>query len=523
MAHRRSSARLLAQGVAFALAGAIIAPATAAQASPAQAFIVQATSESAAAAAVVGVGGHVTMALDVVDGVAARLDQREAAALSASGTVTLAVDTTVRPTGADFGGSSAPDQSAVLDLGLQSANAGEGVGVALVDTGVAAGASASIRHLVIGPDLSGDSGVAGVDHYGHGTFMAGLIAGAPTLAPDGHTYSGVAPGATLISVKVAGADGSTSLSKVIGGIGWVVAHRDALHIRVLNLSMGVDLDLHNQVNPLDVAVEATWAAGITVVSAAGNDGAGHVTSPGDDPWIITAGALATNGPAVGNATAAPWSGTATGKPDVLAPGVHVVSLRAPGSTIDLANPSARVGDGLFRGSGTSMATALTSGAAAILIASHPGATPDDVKGALVSSGAPVDGSVANAIDVAAANAARSSVSWVQHHRMAFDLMGLGLSQTMPWVGVSWTGMPSTGVSWTGVSWTGVSWTGVSWTGVSWTGVSWTGVSWTGVSWTGVSWTGVSWTGVSWTGVSWTGVSWTGVSWTGVSWTSHIWG
>ncbi len=96
-------------------------------------------------------------------------------------------------------------------------------------------------------------------------------------------HLGVAPAATLVSVKVAGADGSTTVARVIAGIGWVVSHRDTYDIGVLNLSFGVDAPMPYEFNPLSAAVEAAWASGITVVVSAGNDGAGHVTSPGATP------------------------------------------------------------------------------------------------------------------------------------------------------------------------------------------------------------------------------------------------
>src|SRR6266851_4440522 len=105
-------------------------------------------------------------------------------------------------------------------------------------------------------------------------------------------------------------------------------------------------------NPLDAAVEAAWASGITVVAAAGNEGAGRVTSPGDDPYVITVGATDTVGTAQTSDDVVPsWSSTEQfdrySKPDVVAPGVSVVSLRAPGSTIDVTHPEGRVGDTYF--------------------------------------------------------------------------------------------------------------------------------------------------------------------------------
>jgi serine protease AprX len=487
--------------------------------------IVQAGSTESSALAVARAGGHVVVPLALVGGVEAELSSAGLAQLGSYPAILVTPNVTVHPTGDGFGGGSpAPQLTAMGVEGVRSPAAGDGVGVAVIDTGV--DPVPGLSRVVRGVDLSGEGD--GVDHYGHGTFMAGLIAG---------KSSGVAPGATIVSVKVAGADGATTLAKVIGGIGWVVTHQSQFNLRVLNISFGAVLPVPTASNPLDAAVEAAWASGIVVVTASGNEGAARVTSPGDDPWVITAGAAAPNQPG-----AAFWSGRSSTKPDLLAPGVSVLSLRAPGSTIDRTNPGARVGDGYFRGTGTSMSSALTAGAAALLVHDHPTATPDDVKGALIAGtrasgrqeaqasanvtvqrspgqdgkssgqqgpdtaqanqpdqgggsgrgdsgdGGDLGGASAapRMIDVARADRAQPSPTWWQHHPIAFDGLGIGLT-AMPWTSVSWTS-----VSWTSVSWTSVSWTSVSWTSVSWTSVSWTSVSWTSVSWTSVSWTSLGW-------------------------------
>src|SRR5207253_4389010 len=130
-----------------------------------------------------------------------------------------------------------------------SLDAGRGVGVALIDTGVNPTPDLHGERLLSGPDLSGEGD--GVDRFGHGTFMAGLIAGdGSASSAGGARHVGTAPGATVVSVKVAGADGSTSLSKIITAIGWVIAHDDDLDIGVLNLSFGADVNLPYVANPL---------------------------------------------------------------------------------------------------------------------------------------------------------------------------------------------------------------------------------------------------------------------------------
>src|SRR5262249_38379404 len=186
---------------------------------------------------------------------------------------------------------------------------------------------------------------------------------------------------------------------------------------VLNLSFGVDPPMPYVDNPLSAAAEAAWATGITVVASAGNEGT-KVTSPGTDPYVLTVGAANTvRTPSTADDVVPVWSGHQVfsnySKPNVMAPGVSVVSLRAPGSTVDKAHPEGRVGTTYFKGSGTSMSTALAAGAAAVLLSHHPLATPDDIKGAFVDSAEKITGG--REIDLAAADNAQARPGWWQHY------------------------------------------------------------------------------------------------------------
>src|SRR5438552_12736194 len=332
--------------------------------------------------------------------------------------------------------------------------------------------------------------------------MAWLIAGDGTASSGAQArHFGVAPCATLVSVKVADADGSSTLSRVIAGIDWVVANRDTYNIGVLNLSFGMDATLPYVVNPLDAAAEAAWASGITVVASAGNNGTDGVTSPGDDPYVVTVGATDTMGTAATNDDVLPsWSGRGRAhghlKPDVVAPGVSVVSLRAPGSTIDVEHPSGRVGDSYFRGTGTSMSTALVSGAVAVLLSHHGNATPDDVKGALVDGAVQLDSGAA-AVDLAAADATVARPDWWQPFPVAFDGLDGGLRTGMPWTASRWTDE-----SWAASRWTASRWTASRWTASRWTASRWTASRWTASRWTASRWTASRWTSDTWVSQSW---------------------
>jgi serine protease AprX len=179
------------------------------------------------------------------------------------------------------------------------------------------------------------------------------------------------------------------------------------------------------------------------------------------------------------------------KPEVVAPGVSVVSLRAPGSTIDVAHPEGRVDDVYFRGTGTSMSTALTSGAAAVLLSHHPAATPDDVKGALVDGAVTIAGG-AREIDIARADQAEARPDWWQHYRVAFDGLDRGLDDGMPWTASRWTASRWTASRWTASRWTATRWTDAEWAASRWTASRWTASRWTASRWTAEAWPSQSW-------------------------------
>ncbi|MEA2246407.1 MAG: serine protease AprX [Solirubrobacteraceae bacterium] len=268
---------------------------------------------------------------------------------------------------------------------------GDGVAVASIDTGVTPNPNLGAR-LLARADLSGEGD--GLDRFGHGTHMAGLIASDGTTSQE--AFEGAAPETNLVSVKVAGWDGATDVSTVIAGLRWVVSNRERYGIRVVSLSWGTDAMTGYGDDPLDLAVERAWRAGLVVVVSAGNGGpaSGTVTKPADDPYVIAVGAADTNGTADrADDTVAPFSSRGPtvdgiGKPDLLAPGVSLVSDRAPGSTVDAFRPLARVRADLFKGSGTSQAAAVVAGVAARMLDADPRLTNDQVKGILLATADP---------------------------------------------------------------------------------------------------------------------------------------
>jgi len=541
-------------------------------------WIVQSTQLSTAVDAVRSCGGTVIdvlpqlgqLIVDLTPGQATTLGQRAGVSINADDPVAFTdASTTTRQATGVFPAVTGADRL------VARADDGRGITVALVDSGIDRLADFGNR-LVGGIDLSGE-GDPFHDSYGHGTFVAGLIAG--DGASSSGAYVGEAPAANLVSVKVSGADGSVDTAKIIEGIDWVIANRSAYGIRVLNLSVGTDASESTRTAPLDAAVERAWESGIVVVVSAGNYGPGNgsISKPGDDPLVITAGALDDNGTVRAADDSVPsWSSVgptyADGwfKPDIVAPGRSLVSLRAPGSTVDEANPGSRIGSGNFKGSGTSFSAAVTSGAAALIIQADPGASPDEVKGRMLLTaqrgpvGNPfVDGH--GALDVFHAASAQG-IAFSQSN--VARQVPLGSQATSPagpstvilsqswlrsswnpaaWDGTTWHGFfdddaGSTGGTWAGSRWSSDLWAGRSWNGRSWNGVTWSGLSWNGRSWNdldwggsggsdlppggrglqGVAWDGRSWNGVTWSGRSWNGVTWSGRSWNGRSWNGRSW-
>ena len=243
--------------------------------------------------AVAGVDPTVNSDLSPVDAATAQLDPSQVSSVAAvpDVVVTPNVPVKVQDTVGDPGRAPAavfPEQTGASQLWAQG-DTGQGVNVAVLDTGISPLPDFAGR-LVDGVDLSGGHNPWN-DQYGHGTFVAGLIAG--DGASSNGQYMGEAPGAGLVSVKVAGATGKTNLVSVIEGVGWTIAHAAKDNIGVLNMSLGYLPLTSTVLDPLDQAVEKAWEAGITVVVSAGNSGPGNGTilAPGDDPLVITAGAV----------------------------------------------------------------------------------------------------------------------------------------------------------------------------------------------------------------------------------------
>jgi serine protease AprX len=485
-------------------------------------------------------GGTVLQQFSLIDGVEAQVPTLLEPLLAALPgiTVTPNASVTVQSTTPppESTGPHTPSDAFLQQTGAAqlaaAGDTGQGVSVAVMDTGIDNLPDFAGR-LVGGVDLSGE-GNPFQDSYGHGTFVAGLIAG--DGASSGGEYSGEAPGANLVSIKVAGASGITRLSTLIEGLGWAVAHEGQYGIKVLNISLGFQANMSTVINPLDQAVEAVWNSGITVVVSAGNAGPfnGTILSPGDDPLVITVGALddmaspSASGDEMNDfSSAGPTSPDGWVKPDLVTSGRSVVSLAAPGSTVYSDYPSARIGTGNFVGSGTSFSAAITSGAAALVLADNPNLTPDQVKARLLGNTSPgpvgnpfVDGHGAlNAYVAATSGPMNLSQSTLL---LLPTLPGLTVSlaptsETDSWNPNLWMGFspgqsPSSGAVWSGDAWSGAAWDGAAWDSRAWNQWAWAGAAWNGAAWDGAAWDSRAWNQSGWDGAAWTGAAWDSSAW-----------
>ncbi|MCW2599510.1 MAG: peptidase and in kexin sedolisin [Frankiales bacterium] len=493
--------------------------------------VVQATSAAAAAEAVRTAGGRVVQQLPIADGVVAVLP----AGAALRGAV-VSPDAPLRPASIDTTTSTtAPNVYRHATRATDVGPARSPVTVALIDTGISPVGGLGAKTLSVPDPMTGQPAACAnfssekgdcADNYGHGTFLAGLIAG------DG-AYPGMDPAARLVSIKVAGRDGAADTSQVLAAIQYAVSFKDQLGIKVLNLSLGSDSTHDYRKDPLNRAVEKAWRAGLVVVVAASNRGPGDGTTskPADDPLVVTVGAVDDHGTTSREDDTVPsFSGrgpvvegtgsdtTTVFKPDVVAPGVGLVSLAVPGSHIEQTAPPSNI-PGYRRGSGTSQATAVVSGAVALLLERRAW-TPDEVKAALYAgahriSDLPFKVAGAGLIDVEQSlEADVSGFHQADPRQDAFEGLDLSraavqvtsfscdvLRQTVNGAGcgvvsgqltalATITGpfaqpqlQPFDASGYAGGEWTGQSWYASQWAqGQSWYGQSWYGQSWYGQSW-----------------------------------------
>jgi serine protease AprX len=406
-------------GLLFSLTSAVV-PAPAAQKQ--QSYIVQAATTSLAAQLVEKYAGTVTSRLEIIHAVGALLTSQAVAELRLEkGILAITPNGSIKSSGNGIPGNTDQDKVKGVpvtdypnvvgaDIVWQNGVTGAGVTVAILDTGIdnltalAKSTDNKQSRIVAWQDFIEGSNKP-IDPNGHGSHVAGIIANSDKGADD--EWNGVAPGVNLAGVRVLDQFGVGTYETVISGLQWVLQNKALYNIRIVNLSLVAPVQSPYWADPLDQAVTQVWANGVTVIAAAGNGGPGamSISVPGNNPYVVTVGAF------TDNYTPADWNDdyitpfSAAGptldgfvKPDLVAPGGHIISVVPTNSNLVTQYPANWIKKTYFQLAGTSQATAIVSGVAALIIAKNPALTPDEVKARLTNSALPwVDAATTNAL------------------------------------------------------------------------------------------------------------------------------
>jgi serine protease AprX len=462
--------------------------------------------------------GAVTMdsnAVGLSGNAAAQITPTAAPSLGTASSFVVLAGSTVTSTGPTSLSGGAPDT-------------GAGVTVAVLDSGV------DLTH----PDLLGrviavnvNKAASGpTDGYGHGTHVAGAIVGQDAAGE----YIGIAPGANLVSVKIADDAGVTYESDVLRGLQWIGLNQANYNIRAVNMSLSASVPQSYATSPIDAAVEGLWHAGLTMVASAGNLGTQSDAvwyAPGNDPLVITVGCLDDNQTVASgddslcviSSQGATEDGFA--KPDLLAPGRKVASTLSSGangqpSALALAFADRITPDGRhIRLSGTSMSAPMVTGSIALLLAQRPGLTPDQIKQILVGTATEYPGQTDNAgtLNIAAALLANSPALTPQTPRpIGGSAAPAGLS-TLLWDGSHWGGLFWNGSNWNAAYLDNAHWNGSSWDNAHWNAAYWDNAHWNGAGLDNAHWNGSTLDNAHWNGSSFDNAHWNGSSFDNAHW------
>ena len=483
-----------------------------AQANPQQVFNViirgaRGVSSSAVASAFGAAShGHVLRTFTSINGIAATLTGAELKALSKNPNVLQIVpNVSVAPVGIEestlWRSATGADQVPSL-LGLTGGASLPTI--AIVDSGVDSTKTQDFgSRIVASVNLSSTTPTAVGDDEGHGTMVAGIAAGASPV------YPGVAPTAPIVSIRTADASGQSQTSDVIAACDWILQNKDAYDIRVANFSMVSSAQSSFTTDPLDAAVEQLWFHGIVVVTASGNYGQpGGVPmdyAPGNDPFVITVGALDTNGTASpADDFSAPWSayghtGDGFQKPEISAPGRWIVAPVPPGSTLATTAPDRVVAPGYMWMSGTSLAAPMVSGAAAALLGLHPEWTPGQVKGALMVSSAtlPAISDWAGGVgELDAPQALQLAHAPNADANLEQFLTSDGSGGTV-FDGATWEQVVQSQTDWSATDWSATDWSATDWSATDWSATDWSATDWSATDWSATDWSATDWSATAW--------------------------
>jgi len=381
--------------------------------------------------------------------------------------------------------------------------------IAIIDSGIDATRAdfgkrvlGQVNFASIAPSSPGDG-------YGHGTFVAGIAAGAA------QGYAGVAPSANLLSLKVINDQGQATVADVVQACDWILQNKSTYNIRVANLSLHAASPGSVFFDPLDQAVEKLWLNGVVVVAAAGNyttngQESGVPFAPGNDPFVITVGAAdIENTVPTSDDLAAPWSAwgyTPDGfmKPDISAPGRYLIGPADAGTGLALGRPASVVSPGYMELSGTSFSAPMVSGAAAMLLAQHPSWTPDQVKGALMVSANPTPAAAPGSLGVGELNVFRARmVSNPPNPNAGLDqFLTTGADGTVTFNSAAWQSAALANAAWGSAAWSDAAWASAAWSDAAWASAAWSDAAWASAAWASAAWSDAAWASAASSDAAW---------------------
>jgi serine protease AprX len=347
------------------------------------------------------------------------------------------------------------------------------------------------------------------DGYGHGTFVAGIAAGA------GQGYAGVTPAAKLLSLDVINDQGQATVADVVAACDWILKNKGTYNIRVANLSLHAASRGSLFFDPLDQAVEKLWLNGVVVVAAAGNyatnsQESGVPFAPGNDPFVITVGAAdIQNTVHTRDDVVAPWSAwgyTPDGfmKPDISAPGRYLIGPVSPGAGLAKGRPNNVVASGYMELSGTSFSAPMVAGAAAVLLAQHPNWTPDQVKGALMVSANPTPAAAPGSLGVGELNVfAARMVNNPPNPNAGLDkFLSTDTGGTITFNSSAWQTAALANAAWGTAAWSDAAWASAAWSDAAWASAAWSDAAWASAAWGDAAWSDAAWSDAATSDAAW---------------------
>jgi serine protease AprX len=384
--------------------------------------------------------------------------------------------------------------------------------IAVVDSGIDATRS-DVAGRVLGQvnlaSLPGNTATG--DGYGHGTFVAGIAAGA---APG---YAGVTPTASLMSVDIMNDQGQATVADVVAAADWILQNKTTYNIKVANFSLHSVNRASIRFDPIDQAVEKLWLNGVTVIAAAGNyavDGAasGVQFAPGNDPFVITVGAADIGTDISANDdTAAPWSAwgyTPDGfmKPELGAPGRYMVGPVPTSGQLYSLRPASVTSPGYMQLSGTSFSAPVVAGAAAMLAGQHPGWTPDQIKGALMLTAIPQKKVKLGQLGVGTVNVALAralNLTTIPNPNAALNqFVSAAADGTRVFDAAAWSDAAWSDAAWADAAWSDAAWSSAAWSSAAWSSAAWSDAAWASAAWGDAAWSDAAWSDAAWSDAAW---------------------